>query len=111
MQVEPLCRCHLVGLLLLPPTTLAISCCTLTRSKCKLFSYLCLVCACAGGTVVHMSSGWAALVAAVYLGKSLHFKEHELFHMEKEPANVPYVVLGTTFLWIGWFGVSSLFCF
>jgi Amt family ammonium transporter len=61
----------------------------------------------AGGTVVHMSSGWGALAAAVYLGKSLHFKEHELFHMEREPANVPYVVLGTAFLWIGWFGFNA----
>lgn len=51
-----------------------------------------------------MSSGYAALVAAVYLGKGL--KPPPGFEHMMEPANVPYVVLGASLLWFGWFGVS-----
>eukprot|EP00955_Chlamydomonas_euryale_P077764 363022-Chlamydomonas_euryale.AAC.1 len=50
----------------------------------------------AGGMVVHMSAGYAALAAAFFLGPSK--VKTEL------PANVPYVVLGTALLWFGWFG-------
>ena len=53
----------------------------------------------AGGTVVHMSAGFAALAGAVFLGK-----RRETFH---EPANVPYVILGTGLLWFGWFGFNA----
>jgi len=53
----------------------------------------------AGGTVVHMSAGFAALAGAIYLGKR---KEIEL-----SPANVPYVILGTGLLWFGWFGFNA----
>jgi Amt family ammonium transporter len=59
----------------------------------------------AGGTVVHMSSGWAALAAAWFLGPSAHAGEGVL--EIKEPANVPIVILGTGLLWMGWFGVST----
>lgn len=53
----------------------------------------------AGGTVVHMSAGLAALAAAMYLGKRKH-------RLEK-PANIPFVILGTGLLWFGWFGFNS----
>jgi len=53
----------------------------------------------AGGTVVHMSAGLAALAGAVILGKR---KEQALEH-----ANVPFVILGTGLLWFGWFGFNA----
>jgi Amt family ammonium transporter len=51
-----------------------------------------------------MSSGYAALAAAWFLGRSR--PGHEGLLEIKEPANVPYVVLGASLLWFGWFGVS-----
>ncbi|MBM3176645.1 MAG: ammonium transporter [Bacteroidetes bacterium] len=53
----------------------------------------------AGGTVVHMSAGFAALAGASILGKR-EFK----FHM---PANIPFIILGTGMLWFGWFGFNA----
>ncbi|GAB5400765.1 MAG: ammonium transporter [Aureisphaera sp.] len=53
----------------------------------------------AGGTVVHMSAGIAALAGALYLGKRRQ-------RIEK-PANIPFVILGTGLLWFGWFGFNS----
>ena len=53
----------------------------------------------AGGTVVHMSAGLAALAGALYLGKEKKEKT--------EPANIPYVILGTGLLWFGWFGFNA----
>ncbi|WP_271855680.1 ammonium transporter [Patiriisocius marinus] len=53
----------------------------------------------AGGTVVHMSAGFAALAGAIFLGK-----RKEVVH---NPTNVPYVILGTGLLWFGWFGFNS----
>ncbi len=53
----------------------------------------------AGGIVVHASSGVAALVGAIFLGKRVDKKS--------EPANVPYVVLGASLLWLGWFGFNA----
>ncbi len=53
----------------------------------------------AGGTVVHMSAGWAALVCAWYLKK-----RHEPNH---KPARISYVILGTGLLWFGWFGFNA----
>lgn len=53
----------------------------------------------AGGTVVHMSAGFAALAGAVFLGKRKKQAE--------KPANVPYVILGTGLLWFGWFGFNA----
>jgi ammonium transporter, Amt family len=57
----------------------------------------------AGGTVVHMSAGWAALAGAIILGRRKS-------HVAKEahtPANVPFVMLGTGMLWFGWFGFNA----
>lgn len=53
----------------------------------------------AGGTVVHMSAGFAALAGALVLGnrKNPHH----------EPSNIPYVLLGTGMLWFGWFGFNA----
>ena len=53
----------------------------------------------AGGTVVHMSAGLAAFAGALYLGKRKKEKT--------EPANIPYVILGTGLLWFGWFGFNA----
>ena len=53
----------------------------------------------AGGTVVHMSAGFAALAGAILLGRRRS-------HIKKEkhtPSNIPYVILGTGLLWFGWF--------
>src|SRR5690606_35889121 len=51
----------------------------------------------AGGTVVHMSAGFAALVASIYLRTKSEEKE------PIKPANIPFVLLGTGLLWFGWF--------
>lgn len=53
----------------------------------------------AGGTVVHMSAGWAALVCALYLKKRT-----DPVH---KPAHISYVILGTGLLWFGWFGFNA----
>lgn len=53
----------------------------------------------AGGTVVHMSAGFAALAGAVFLGKRKTLTEDSI--------NVPYVILGTGLLWFGWFGFNA----
>jgi Amt family ammonium transporter len=55
----------------------------------------------AGGTVVHMSAGFAALAASMYL-KSKGEAKHTM-----TPANVPFVLLGTGLLWFGWFGFNA----
>lgn len=57
----------------------------------------------AGGTVVHMSAGWAALAAALYLKRR---KTHES-NVTLPPANIPFVLLGTGLLWFGWFGFNA----
>lgn len=53
----------------------------------------------AGGTVVHMSAGFAALAGALILGKRKK-REHN-------PTNIPFVLLGTGMLWFGWFGFNA----
>jgi len=54
----------------------------------------------AGGTVVHISSGMSALVAAIIV-EQRHDRE------PSKPANVVYVLIGGTLLWFGWFGFNS----
>ncbi len=56
----------------------------------------------AGGTVVHIKSGVAALVAAVVIGKRLGYGEEPMI-----PHHVPLVVLGAGLLWFGWFGFNA----
>ena len=56
----------------------------------------------AGGTVVHINSGIAALAAALIIGKRLGYGE------EPMPAhNIPMIVLGAGLLWFGWFGFNA----
>jgi Amt family ammonium transporter len=56
----------------------------------------------AGGTVVHVNAGVAALVAAVTVGARRDFKKTGLI-----PHNVPFVLLGAGLLWFGWFGFNA----
>jgi Amt family ammonium transporter len=53
----------------------------------------------AGGTVVHMSAGWAALASALYL------KQRKT--ISHSPARISYILLGTGLLWFGWFGFNA----
>jgi len=53
----------------------------------------------AGGTVVHMSSGWAALAGVLFLKNRID--------TSLRAAHVPYVILGASLLWIGWFGFNA----
>lgn len=57
----------------------------------------------AGGTVVHISAGCAALAGALVLKRR---KAHEE-QREIPPANIPYVLIGTGLLWFGWFGFNG----
>ncbi|MEA2593533.1 MAG: ammonium transporter, Amt family [Thermomicrobiales bacterium] len=56
----------------------------------------------AGGTVVHITSGVTALVAALMLGKRVGFGQDSM-----EPHNLTYTVLGAGLLWFGWFGFNA----
>ncbi|TFY80971.1 hypothetical protein EWM64_g3045 [Hericium alpestre] len=58
----------------------------------------------AGGTPVHISSGTAALAIAIFLGKRRGYGTERLAY---KPHNTSYVVLGTVFLWFGWFGFNG----
>jgi Amt family ammonium transporter len=59
----------------------------------------------AGGTPVHISSGAAALAYSIMLGKRSGYSDtHGLPY---RPHNVTHVVLGTVFLWVGWFGFNG----
>lgn len=53
----------------------------------------------AGGTVVHMSAGFAAIAGVLCLGKRKN--------LEYIPTNIPFVLLGTGMLWFGWFGFNA----
>lgn len=57
----------------------------------------------AGGTVVHISAGCAALAGALVLKRrKAHIEQREI-----PPANIPYVLIGTGLLWFGWFGFNA----
>ena len=57
----------------------------------------------AGGTVVHISAGCAALAGAIVLKRrKVHITKEEV-----RPARIPYVLLGTGLLWFGWFGFNA----
>ena len=56
----------------------------------------------AGGTVVHVNAGIAALVMAIMIGKRKNYKGHAI-----PPHNIPFVVLGTALLWVGWIGFNA----
>jgi Amt family ammonium transporter len=56
----------------------------------------------AGGTVVHISSGFAALAVAMIIGKRAGFGQYTM-----EPHNIPMTLLGAALLWFGWFGFNA----
>lgn len=56
----------------------------------------------AGGDVVHISSGVSALVLALVVGA-----RHGNGRLTYQPHNIPFVMLGTLFLWLGWFGFNA----
>ena len=57
----------------------------------------------AGGTVVHISAGCAALAGALVLKR----RQSHIDQVEIPPANIPYVLIGTGLLWFGWFGFNA----
>lgn len=57
----------------------------------------------AGGTVVHMAGGLAALTGAIFLGRRNAHQQQA----PQVPAHIPYVLLGTGMLWFGWFGFNA----
>ena len=57
----------------------------------------------AGGTVVHINAGIAALVTAIMLGKRKLPKGQHI----TPPHNIPFVVIGAALLWFGWFGFNA----
>jgi ammonium transporter, Amt family len=57
----------------------------------------------AGGTVVHISAGCAALAGALVLKR----RKSHIDRVENKPANIPYVLIGTGLLWFGWFGFNA----
>jgi Amt family ammonium transporter len=58
----------------------------------------------AGGTPVHINSGTTALAISIYLGKRRGYGTEALAY---KPHNTTYVVVGTVFLWFGWFGFNG----
>ena len=56
----------------------------------------------AGGTVVHISSGVSALVAALMFGKRIGYPQEAM-----PPHNLPLSVIGASLLWVGWFGFNA----
>ena len=56
----------------------------------------------AGGTVIHITSGFAALILALMLGRRLGYGK-----VPMEPHNIGMVVLGAALLWVGWFGFNA----
>ncbi|MEM0445466.1 MAG: ammonium transporter [Nitrososphaerota archaeon] len=56
----------------------------------------------AGGTVVHISSGVSALVAAILIGRRIGYGSYAM-----EPSNPTFVILGAGLLWFGWFGFNG----
>src|ERR671922_650740 len=56
----------------------------------------------AGGTVIHITSGWSGLIIALMLGRRLGYGR-----IPMEPHNISLVVLGAAMLWFGWFGFNA----
>jgi ammonium transporter, Amt family len=56
----------------------------------------------AGGTVVHMSSGWSSLILCLLLGPRMGFKREPL-----PPHSVVLCMVGTSMLWVGWYGFNA----
>ena len=56
----------------------------------------------AGGTVVHMTSGWSALILCIILGKRLGFGKEKM-----APHSMVLCMVGTGMLWVGWYGFNA----
>src|SRR5215813_4933910 len=56
----------------------------------------------AGGTVVHISAGISALVAVLIMGRRVDFGK-----VSMAPHNLPFAVIGSAMLWVGWFGFNA----
>jgi Amt family ammonium transporter len=56
----------------------------------------------AGGIVVHITAGFAALAFALVIKKRKSFINHSM-----EPNNIPFTIIGTALLWFGWFGFNG----
>ncbi len=56
----------------------------------------------AGGTVVHMSSGWSALILCILLGKRIGFGKQPM-----QPHSMTMCAIGTGMLWVGWYGFNA----
>jgi len=56
----------------------------------------------AGGTVVHMSSGWSALILCIILGPRLGFGKEKM-----APHSLVLCMVGTGMLWVGWYGFNA----
>jgi Amt family ammonium transporter len=56
----------------------------------------------AGGTVVHMSSGWSALILCLILGKRLGYPKEAM-----QPHSMVFCMVGTGMLWVGWYGFNA----
>jgi Amt family ammonium transporter len=56
----------------------------------------------AGGTVVHISAGFSALVAVLIMGKRVGYGK-----VPMAPHNLPFAVIGSAMLWVGWFGFNA----
>jgi Amt family ammonium transporter len=56
----------------------------------------------AGGTVVHINSGVAALVGAYFIGKRVGYGRESM-----QPHNLPMAMIGASLLWVGWFGFNA----
>jgi Amt family ammonium transporter len=56
----------------------------------------------AGGTVVHMTSGWSALILCIILGKRIGFGRENM-----APHSMVLCMIGTGMLWVGWYGFNA----
>lgn len=59
----------------------------------------------AGGITIHLTSGIAALISVIMLGRR-RLGEHET-HEHARPANFSIALVGCIFLWVGWFGFNA----
>ena len=63
----------------------------------------------AGGIVIHVTAGFSALAAALVIGrrKENSDSENSRCNVEHKACNIPYVILGASLLWFGWFGFNA----
>jgi Amt family ammonium transporter len=64
----------------------------------------------AGGIVIHVTAGFSALAAALVIGRRKNFEKdptNGCDEIEHKACNIPYVILGASLLWFGWFGFNA----